>query len=633
MQIPVGGESAEAFLASVVGIIGDAKTHVYVDTSIVMWLTMGGPDTRAQFLSWADSLADRIHVPVWAVHEFHRHHAEGTLKQRLLESSKALTAAAKKFAADVSEYADQPLRPGFSEAAYIRDVKDLISKVHETVSATENWDYEASAQQVSRWISSRLCRSKVVFDLMSGLMQTGEARYTQDLPPGFLDRVKKDSDTRGSNRFGDFLFWEEILGHAALVGADTVVVLTRDRKADWYARTGDPGLSDDLRRLSDRWRPVPMPHATLELELTQRTNATKLVLLDDLYLGGLLWSLDRKSYGRFCAYALGKGMDQLPAPELSTEGRRAAKGPLSMPADINLQRASGLIKAALANTHPVPAAYLDGLSGSAPEVEGFIASLDEEALKGLNLEDLVALGRWAADTALGGSVHGTGLSDRLLSLLQKLDATSAAGIYLGFVISAYFEASVPRDRAASWRLQDLFELDALPAFAVVLKVLGLKLRQTHSSALFLPGAGEQDQKLLMVVEHDTNLRQDPVALSQIYVNDLGLLGSVGPGGQHELSRSLGGRKQASVGEIVALACEHYGLPRARVKVDGDYEQDSLRTLPDGLGFLGTEEIRSLADDAGLDVEDMGGDSSEGDEDFGAEVSEASAEVKEGGASE
>jgi len=65
---------------------------------------------------------------------------------------------------------------------------------------------------------------------MATLEAKGTARYTQDVPPGFLDRRKVDAPTKGSNRYGDFLFWEEVIQHARTIGARTVIIVTRDRK-------------------------------------------------------------------------------------------------------------------------------------------------------------------------------------------------------------------------------------------------------------------------------------------------------------------------------------------------------------------------------------------------------------------
>ena len=122
-------------------------------------------------------------------------------------------------------------------------------------------------------------------------------------PPGFLDRRKEDTPTRGSNRFGDLLFWEEVVQHAKSVKAAAVVVVTRDRKEDWYAGAAEPELGPDWKRVKAKWLPVPNPHPTLAFELRIETGA-ELVLLDELYLGALLWKFGRPTFERLASVAI-----------------------------------------------------------------------------------------------------------------------------------------------------------------------------------------------------------------------------------------------------------------------------------------------------------------------------------------
>ena len=80
MHIPIKPESADDFIERVSGLLQDKRTHLYFDTSFLMWLTTIGPVSRQQFLAWAGTLGDRTHVPLWSIHEYYRHHRHETLK-------------------------------------------------------------------------------------------------------------------------------------------------------------------------------------------------------------------------------------------------------------------------------------------------------------------------------------------------------------------------------------------------------------------------------------------------------------------------------------------------------------------------------------------------------------------------
>ena len=75
-------------------------------------------------------------------------------------------------------------------------------------------------------------------------MQAGAGRFVGSIPPGYQDREKtgrepqfkepKDVSPTDSNRYGDLVFWKELLFHAKQEKATAVVIITNDRKNDWH---------------------------------------------------------------------------------------------------------------------------------------------------------------------------------------------------------------------------------------------------------------------------------------------------------------------------------------------------------------------------------------------------------------
>ncbi len=73
-------ETSDAYLARLAKLISATDTHVYFDTSFLMWLAKLGRPAREQFLAWVTvEGATRFHVPLWAAHEFFKHQVRKTI--------------------------------------------------------------------------------------------------------------------------------------------------------------------------------------------------------------------------------------------------------------------------------------------------------------------------------------------------------------------------------------------------------------------------------------------------------------------------------------------------------------------------------------------------------------------------
>ena len=84
MRISTVIETPEDFTFRVAELLKADTTHVYFDTSFLMWLTLVGDEARSQFKQWAATLGERTHIPLWSMHEYHRHHTMGTLRANLV---------------------------------------------------------------------------------------------------------------------------------------------------------------------------------------------------------------------------------------------------------------------------------------------------------------------------------------------------------------------------------------------------------------------------------------------------------------------------------------------------------------------------------------------------------------------
>jgi hypothetical protein len=597
---PIGTvrESVENFIARVEPLFRDENTAIYMDTSFAMWLVKGSTETRNQFVEWAKGLGGRIHVPVWTYHEFYRHHQHDTLRADLKAHAQKLKNATNEFVEAARLVADQPLYSGLSEDHFLRELDLMKGKVGEMIDAAQRWNYEEAAAHIARWLSEHLCQSRIVFDFMATLGQVGSTRFSQDVPPGFLDRIKEDSKEKGSNRYGDLIFWEEVLGHVPTTKATSVILLTRDRKFDWFAKSEDPEISADLRWIR-RWNPVPAPHPTLTLELMQRSAARQLVLLDNLYLGSILWSADSRKYSRLIAYALGMTpgvYEQERETDQPKDGSVVKARPSSTePASKDIKAACD---AALDPKSDAAVALSEKALQTPHEAEEFVDKVTGEFLAAMSVEERAAFSRLVADKALQPENPGAKLlAEKLLLLASSESALIAAPIYVGLLTSAYYDGTTPRDVPQAFDLQGMFNQLSDKAFERACRFLGTRLEKAGSRALFIPH-GQPEQIVLRFV-HDAEQPQVPLVLVQILLDSKGLLGKVGSSLPSNLGRVLNGQTSASIETLLEVVAHRYGLPEKLMTVDGG-KLDDIRTIPVDLGFLQVDAIIANERDASDD---------------------------------
>lgn len=579
MRISTLTETPEEFTIRVADLLKADATHIYFDTSFLMWLTMIGDEARSQFKQWAATLGERTHIPLWSMHEYYRHHAAGTLRADLVNGADQVMSAAKAFQKEMRKYADQRLLTGRSEAAYQDSIDNVLESIKELTDAAKGWDYDRCAAEVIDWMNLRACQMQTVFQSMASLLAKGAARYTQDVPPGFLDRRKEDGPLKGSNRYGDLLLWQEVVQHAQSVGATCVIIVTRDRKEDWFAGSSEPDVKLDWKRVKAKWLPVPTPHPTLAFELKIKTKA-ELVLLDELYLGALLWKFGRPDFERFASVAIAVAPGHFervdpPPPSVMLRAQKRREH-----SSIGMLEASKLLTAALGQPTERVATLVARLNQDAPIVDEFIEQLGPDILDPLSTAEIANFTRLVHDRAKQALSPAVTAAKKLLDLLDRLSADTAAASYLGFLCSTYLDGEHPLVRPDSPFLEDLFAWQADIAMPVVLRAFALKMRRLRSVTVYFPDG--KSAKRVLRVEHDADLQQDPVVLAQVYFEQEALLieGEARPAAQ---LRTLVGSAEATVREIVRALSRHYGLPLDLLDIQGG-EADDRRLIPELMGM-------------------------------------------------
>jgi hypothetical protein len=286
-----------------------------------MWLTKIGRTSRGQLFNWlADKCAGRVHVPIWAAHEYVRHHVAGTIIRELERIASDLTSIAGRTYANLRPFLDDPLPPGTADSEKQQiAARGALNELQRLADTAKRWnqEYKEHAAEVISFINDHSPDKTPVFDYLSGIEALSAGRFTGRVPPGFQDRRKREQfpeggeeernieSHAGSNRWGDLIFWKEILEHAGAVKAKAIIILTNDRKNDWqFGGRSIEGVDADLLKIKTRWKPVPCAHPMLTLEARLVAGVDDVVLLDPAYFGVLLRTVAGDSVNSFVDVAI-----------------------------------------------------------------------------------------------------------------------------------------------------------------------------------------------------------------------------------------------------------------------------------------------------------------------------------------
>ena len=300
-------------------LISDQGTHIYIDASFLMWLTKIGSESRRELIEWLRTHCEgRVHVPIWSAHEYLKHHVAGTIVADLTKKTKDVAGVARRSYAYFRPFIDEPIGSGQEDSSAIRtQTRDTLSTLDKLVSKIGRWtkSYQRHAAEVISFINALTLDRTSIFEQLVNIEQAGSARYIGAVPPGYQDRRKgrrtlqdreiSDQASDGSNRYGDLVFWKEILHHAKEAKAIGLVVITNDRKNDWYMGGSQvDGVGVALRALKNTWKPVPHPHPMLTMEAKVYAEVERFELLDSAYLAVLLRELSADQVSAFSDVAI-----------------------------------------------------------------------------------------------------------------------------------------------------------------------------------------------------------------------------------------------------------------------------------------------------------------------------------------
>jgi len=614
LRVPLVPERADDFFARIQPVLKDKATHVYLDTSFLMWLTTIGSKSRSELIKWLETaLTKRFHVPVWAAHEYLRHHSARTIPTMLTNCTKKLQRTARQTYRYLRPFLDEDIDSAGPNAATLQtSARSTLTKLDEIARDVCKWErnYASHASEILTLINKITLPNSDVFGYMADIDAIGSGRFAGRIPPGFEDRHKKGSPAlantesedakesgapSGSNRWGDLILWKETLEHAKKVRAKHVVILTNDRKSDWYStiigekrdRIGGAPMTRHLKA-------VPLAHHMLRYEAELAAGIIDVVLLDSPYLGEFLRTLPNVRAEGFSDVAL---LTELPSAQTkkSQQKEMLSRAPPTQPAsaaandgaanyrtDVVFTLAS-LRRALFESRQPCPPAIAMALEMARPVADypstrnpvtsaAVLGDFDHKAL--------VHFARELHDRVLAGEAGFQDLLVDLSDALVRLPVNTAGCLYFGLVVASYLDrtSNQPKLPPRSIITSSLLSNQTANFAELPLEAMNSHLKNATTRPLYIPSAARPSLKAQLAVIADAD---GPPQIGSIRIAEVEVLTPAQDNMQLRLSHIFPERS-ASGEQLIKKACEIFAVPYDQIVLVDDFERTFY--FSDNVGF-------------------------------------------------
>lgn len=597
LTIPCETEDSAAFKSRLSALVRDKGAHIYVDTSFLMWMTKIGSQSRRELLEWLEAnCAGRVHVPIWAAHEYLKHHVAGTIVAELGEKTDEVAALVGRTYSYFRPFIDEAYGEGAEDPSTIRAAtRSALNALDRLAAISRQWhkSYQKHASEVIAFINANTPETTPLYDYFQDLPGIGAGRFVGSIPPGFRDRRKKGSGSSGngendeapadSNRFGDLVFWKELLDHARSAQARAVIVLTNDRKNDWHLGRSDTlQIEPALLALKKSWKPVPRAHPMLVMEAKLVAQIEEVELLDSPYLAALLRDVAEDNVRSFADVAI---IPDGPEPESESDRRAkliedrlaadsakaaayaAEKGHVFPDAPEVVASPAALRRALLESRQPIAerSALLLGEWRATVEAQKPVGeSLTQAKLDGLDQKELVRLARELHDRVLSEEAGYVEALADLVSLLDVLPPNTASCFYLGFLASMYLERETNASRIppSSPVAQQLFERQVAAYAANAIGAVAKRIRDNDFGPLYVPSIDLAPFSVSLDTEVNTPGLDE---LRSLRIGGVELLTAAQADDALRLAALFDIAKPIDGDAIVRKACELFALPAGQVE--------------------------------------------------------------------
>lgn len=228
------------------------KTATFVfDANVLLNLYRYSDKAANEFLKLLTAIQGRCWLPEQCVHEY--------LSNRstvISDQMKAYSETAKNINAIKEKFAGSKGHPFISEH-YFEALSSIIEKIDRELTRNRSLQEirissDELKEQIADIFTGKVGESFSDEDL-DKLFVEGETRYSEKIPPGYIDgnkypAAKKRSEKRSN--FGDLILWRQIQ-NMAKNEAKPVILVTDDQKEDWWLISSGKTISPRPELISE----------------------------------------------------------------------------------------------------------------------------------------------------------------------------------------------------------------------------------------------------------------------------------------------------------------------------------------------------------------------------------------------
>ena len=616
LTIPSETEGSADFKQRLAVLIGVQSTHIYIDTSFLMWMTKIGSSSRRELIWWfKQNCEGRVHIPIWAAHEYIRHHVAGTIVTDLAEKTNEIADMVRHTYTYFRPFIDEPFGEGAEDPSNIRAAtRNALNSLDRLARISRQWNrsYQKHASEMIAFINEVTPEKTSVYEHLEDITQAGAGRFMGSVPPGHQDRRKKGSEPPSktprdiapadSNRYGDLIFWKELLAHAKRVKAKALVLITNDRKNDWHMGRSDVvDIDPALLAIRRSWKPVPRPHPMLAMEAKLVAEVDQLELLDSAYLAALLREIAENDVRSFADVAL---IPDGPEPEKESDRRAkilekriaedsakaAEMGYLFSDASQVLNTRGRLSRALLSSRNDIDKrskVLLEEWRTSVEAQRPLSETITPQTLGDFDQDRLVRLARELHDRVLRKSPGYEEAVVDLVSTLHCLPLNTAASLYLGLLSSMYLirGSNASRLPPSSPVAQLLFDQQSADYALNGVYAVAKRLADNDEAPLYIPDSDLPTVEIALDSEPDTWTTDQ---LRSFKVGEVELLTAAQMDDSLRLRALFDSDGPTDGPAIIRKACELFAIPIAQIERKDLFNQRYM--LTNLIGFKRPNDI-------------------------------------------
>jgi hypothetical protein len=226
---------------------------IVLDANVLLNAYRYSDTTRRQLLQLLKRLRKRLWIPHQAALEFHRSRLEVMFERRNAFAAirETIEGSQKTLAEKLSSlYRDTAMDPGVLMGGLEEAHKALLGALSEhekeAVEPTSSPDEDPIWRSVLELFSGRTGDpyDEAAYD---AVCKVAQQRFAAGRPPGYADQAKG-----GTDQFGDFIIWQQMLDHAKQSGKPMLLV-TDDRKDDWWLKVHGRTISPRPELVAEMW--------------------------------------------------------------------------------------------------------------------------------------------------------------------------------------------------------------------------------------------------------------------------------------------------------------------------------------------------------------------------------------------